>query len=98
MFQFSIPDTHFHDDKLEVIQYATDYNYFKEIAGGDLGYDDYIKAILFNKNGFVDFEYPENLIVTKSYVRRIGADIKIELSFKFSGDVEQVGEHRIWMR
>ena len=54
----------FDNQAVSLIQTGLNFNQFNNLYGGGLSYDDYIKAVLFNKTGFVRPGNYERYIVT----------------------------------
>lgn len=85
------------DNAVEVIQTGLDYNVFNARYGGGLGLNDYIKAILFNKTGFVYPADNSNYLVSRQYVKNFLGNVEIRLSFILPR-IEPDGEHKLWYR
>lgn len=73
------------------------YNQFSNLYGDGLSYNDYIKAVLFNKTGFVRPMPFDKYVVTTQQVKKYFGEVEIKLVFLVP-HVEPVGEHRVWYR
>lgn len=97
VFQFKVPLTNSFDDKaLELVQTGLDWDQY-DGSGGQLSYNDYIKAILFNKTGFVTTDPTDKFNVTVGQVTKYFSQVEIKLIFSVPG-MEPIGEHRVWTR
>ena len=65
---------------------------FSARYGSVLSLNDYIKAVLFNKTGFVQPAAPNRYLVSRQYVKNYLGQVEIKLNFILP-TVESYGEH-----
>lgn len=82
---------------MQLVQGGLNYNQFNNLYGGGLELNDYIKAVLFNKTGFVRPANYERFFVTTQQVSKYFSNVEVKLTFELPS-IEVIGEHRIWYR